>query len=445
MPLHVQVKSQRHPATPGDSYRATIGLTHNEDHDAIFVIERISVRCHGLEICDPGWVSAKYYAQTPTHKKDGRRMIRTLFATQANQILEKMVFLASRQDKQYAVSCLLPEKLPPSFKGTSVRYIYELQVEVKYRQLECNEQGNIKESFEKQQRRSVTLKSPFYVFPSYLDATQMNNNEGYNDEVPMLEVEFHSEMEPLLQWSEVSEDDRTSSTEGSLSKVLSESAESSSTARLILKHRIPSSVTDARSLSHFSIPESEFSFTPPIRKRSSSLTHAEVQTLVSTRTRPQMYNLRFGNETVVLLSFNPCMARPLRLGSTIGGVLRLSDMDRNNLANWRCLSYTVMLETEEEVDEAWRPETFHEQRVIRRLHCEHSEFTGDALATNFMFSIPTSAPPSFKTPLVSLRWVLKFEFEVGRPVDWDEMGEIHPPSRETEPLIWQLPLTVYPF
>lgn len=449
MPLHVCVKPQRLCNRPGETVRAGIELTNLEEHKAIYVVEGISVRCHGLEICDPGWIAQKYYAGSSILRKDGRRVIRRLFSAHASQILERLVFLAPGQNKGFSIGCPLPEKLPPSFKGTSVRYMYEIQIGVKYRQAPCGEREALRRSFENQEPQSIVIKKPFFVFPNYLDATQLNNKaaeEGSIDDVPMLDVCFQSEDEVMLQWSEVSDDDKTSSTDGSLSKVVSDSIESSSTANMALRSGMSGSMTERGSVSRFSFAETEMSYHPqPVRRRNPSLTHAEAQMLMGTCVRPQMFNLRFGSETVVLFSFNPSVARPLRPGSTLGGVLRLSEMDRNGYdQKWRCLSYTVMLETEEEVAPEWQPETFKESRIIRRLHCEHTEFTGDVLTTNFMFSIPSSAPPSFKTPLLSLRWVLKFEFEVGRPMDWNDTGDVHQASYETEPLIWHLPLTVYP-
>lgn len=58
------------------------------------------------------------------------------------------------------------------------------------------------------------------------------------------------------------------------------------------------------------------------------------------------------------------------------------------------------------------------------------------LASDFLFSIPPNATPSFRTPMVSLQWVLRFEFTIGSASAkgvW-----------RTEQLTWALPLAVYP-
>ena len=460
MPLNIRVKSDRQDSRPGETYRATIELANTDDFEVVYVVEGVAVTCHGVEVLDPGWISPHYYSNRsgPPYRKDKRRIVRSLFSAHANQILERLLFLAPQQEKHFSVACCLPDKLPPSFKGTSVRYVYELCVHVKYRKGAYGARDTLKKSVEKQEPHRLSFRQPFCVYPDYLDSmlkSSKSTDEVSREDIPVMDVCFRSEDEVMLQWSEASDDDKTSSTDDSnLSRGISESVESSSTANLALRLGMAGSAADSRSLSRFSVsrsslPETEMSYQPPLRHRTnSSLTHAEAQLLVGICVHPQMFNLRFGNETVVLFSFNPLMSCPLRPGSMLGGVLRLSGMVEKNghhqQQNWSCQSYTVTLETEEEVVETWQRDTAQDKRVIRRLHCEHTEFTGDVLMTNFMFTIPSNAPPSFRTPLLSLRWVLKFEFEVGRCQDWMEMGEVQPTSNDTEPLLWQLPLTVYP-
>ena len=46
------------------------------------------------------------------------------------------------------------------------------------------------------------------------------------------------------------------------------------------------------------------------------------------------------------------------------------------------------------------------QGIIRRLHCEQQEVATDLHLSHFVFSIPASATPTFRTPMVSLRCAL---------------------------------------
>ena len=83
--------------------------------------------------------------------------------------------------------------------------------------------------------------------------------------------------------------------------------------------------------------------------------------------------------------------------------------------------------------------------VIRRVHDEHLELTGDTGCTHFLFTIPPDAPPSFQTPLLHLRWLLRFQFTAALPpqggkaaADWS------PLQGKLEQLTWALPVTVLP-
>jgi hypothetical protein len=76
--------------------------------------------------------------------------------------------------------------------------------------------------------------------------------------------------------------------------------------------------------------------------------------------------------------------------------------------------------------------------AMRKLYAEQQEVTAHLLNTHFTISIPLTAPPSFKTPMVSHKWVLRFELTLGKPKP-NRPGEL-----VTEQLLWSLPLVVYP-
>lgn len=97
----------------------------------------------------------------------------------------------------------------------------------------------------------------------------------------------------------------------------------------------------------------------------------------------------------------------------------------------------ALLETEEVITSAHRHASSTSDGVIRRLYWEHQELTPDTLVTHFMFSIPPHAPPSFKTPMVSLRWVVRFELSINWPKGV-------PKGSQQDPLVWALPIVVFP-
>ena len=73
---------------------------------------------------------------------------------------------------------------------------------------------------------------------------------------------------------------------------------------------------------------------------------------------------------------------------------------------------------------------------------EHQELTPDTVLTHFMLSIPADAPASFSTHLISLRWLLRFEFTTSRAKPAG--GWLGGAGRGTEKLTWTLPLLVAP-
>lgn len=74
---------------------------------------------------------------------------------------------------------------------------------------------------------------------------------------------------------------------------------------------------------------------------------------------------------------------------------------------------------------------------------ECQQLTPDTLMTHFLFSVPLSPPISFSTPLVALRWVLRFEFTLQNRATsgaWGLSASAQPPQQMT----WLLPVLVRP-
>lgn len=79
--------------------------------------------------------------------------------------------------------------------------------------------------------------------------------------------------------------------------------------------------------------------------------------------------------------------------------------------------------------------------ALWQVYDEHQELTPDLLLTHFILSLPVDACPSFATPLVSLRWVLHFEFTTSVPAakrGW--LSGAPAPER----IAWSLPVLVWP-
>lgn len=102
------------------------------------------------------------------------------------------------------------------------------------------------------------------------------------------------------------------------------------------------------------------------------------------------------------------------------------------------MQVTALLEAEEVVLSPHAHTKIGDSPAMRKLYTEQQEITAHLLTSHFVFSIPLMAPPSFKTPMICHRWVLRFELIVGKP-------KAHKATElVTEQLLWSLPLVVYP-
>jgi hypothetical protein len=82
--------------------------------------------------------------------------------------------------------------------------------------------------------------------------------------------------------------------------------------------------------------------------------------------------------------------------------------------------------------------------AIRRVYDEHAEVTADTACTHFLFTIPPDASASFQTPLLQLRWLLRFQFTASLPTAGAAPagGDWSPLQGRVEQLTWALPVTV---
>ena len=176
------------------------------------------------------------------------------------------------------------------------------------------------------------------------------------------------------------------------------------------------------------------------------------------------YALRMNDAPLVTVCVHAPSSGPLQPGSIVSGTLEFSSPSPSSTTTTttnddggdyeneggttatttttlRCLQVHVMLETEELVDSRWRLQSkkggaaaLHHAAALRKVLEEHMEVSADAACTNFVFSIPRDVAPTFHTPLVSLRWLLRFSF-----VAVSARG-----GGKTEQLSWVLPLAVLP-
>ncbi|KAF6262713.1 hypothetical protein COO60DRAFT_586711 [Scenedesmus sp. NREL 46B-D3] len=152
------------------------------------------------------------------------------------------------------------------------------------------------------------------------------------------------------------------------------------------------------------------------------------------------FNLRAGDFPLLRLMLQP-PADGLQPGGTFGLLLDFRAAHGSPPGSSQqpvCLQVVALLESEEVVLAPHTHGRTTDSAAMRKLYAEQHEVTAHLLSSQFVFSIPLTAPPSFKTPMVSHRWVLRFELTLGKPKPH------RPRELLTEQLLWSLPLVVFP-
>jgi len=121
-------------------------------------------------------------------------------------------------------------------------------------------------------------------------------------------------------------------------------------------------------------------------------------------------------------------------------VFQLGDIIKGSFdfsaATVRCFQVSVRLECEESIDSSVCNPIRVKKPSVKLTVGEHHELTHDTLHTSFSFQIPVDGTQEFSTDLVSVQWLLEFQFMTASATA-KESQEIH-----VEPLQWDLPIRV---
>ncbi|KAL4457739.1 hypothetical protein ABPG75_012604 [Micractinium tetrahymenae] len=185
------------------------------------------------------------------------------------------------------------------------------------------------------------------------------------------------------------------------------------------------------------------------------------QLLQETGSTLRSFALRIGEQPLVRVTLHPPLEGSLHPGATLAGTLDFSQPaaaaqqaaadgggGHEAFHGPRCMQVLILLETEEIVEQPWRrPVQGGGAGAIRCVYDEHLELTADTACTHFLFTIPPDASASFQTPLLQLRWLLRFQFTVAAPPSGgdrggDRGGDWSPLAGRIEQLSWVLPVTV---
>lgn len=479
----LKVSTDREAYRPGDLIIATVEV-HNakclvesggqteigvDVRDAV-QIEKIIVEVKGIQKFDTQWV----ITQKPSPGSKQRRGEHAIFASTPTSIISNMT-LGPGCTKSYLIRAALPTVIPPSFRGTVVRYLYYLVVTLHGKHVSVNTDQSPSHS----RSLHVQARNPLNIW------TAPNNNSITNEEVqskdyfeaqgvvpkPLPHVEiFWKEKDDDSEWSRADEilcgieDDYggNSHIKGNLDLVSERSSVLQSpvaTPRSSTRNELygfasfkkPPQLTALSSEAVYDTGGSALLQRGNISDRPSFRRKASHQNATSNNTEPiigafpsesflrgRSYNIRI--EDQVLVRFSPKNSdATYYFGDTIGGVLTFFHEEGPR----RCLEVSVTLENMETVSPAFVHPSRKHSPIITKIQSDYHEVVADIVQTNFMFSIPMDGPMSFSTPHVSLQWALRFEFiTTSKHVDWRQYE--HPLLiEEREKGEWVLPISVH--
>ncbi|WIA37821.1 hypothetical protein OEZ86_014682 [Tetradesmus obliquus] len=437
--------------------------------------------CSGSERVDPSWVGQLYKPEV-TAIKDHKRLVRSIFSTGQVPLLQQGDSQALAGPREFVVRCRLPTKLPPSYRGNAVRFVYQAVVQARLLP------GGTNTSTQQPQQQVIsTCQAPssFVVWPvaergsglerrSSLQLQQQQPGQpssaaaaaagaagnaaaaaaaaGAADvslqDVDMIDYKLGMQVSKL-RWEEVllhADGTRTLMSHTPSCQLYPGLRSRSSAASQLLAGQLchlDSLLLDDQQAAAVAAAAAGGSGGAGGDGEGEGddgglLRHLTPAQRASGAVRT--FNLRAGDFPLLRLVLQP-PADGLQPGSTLGLLLDFRAAHAAPPGSSQqpvCLQVVALLESEEVVLSPHTHGRSSDSAAMRKLYSEQQEVTAHLLSSQFVFSIPLTAPPSFKTPMVSHRWVLRFELTLGKPKP-HRPGELL-----TEQLLWSLPLVVFP-
>ncbi|CAM6016522.1 unnamed protein product [Sphagnum balticum] len=494
----VRLSLDRKGYRPGDMVVATIEVANENPSyssarrtprasvaDAV-LMEDLSVEVRGIEKLDPQWLVTP---KPPSGSKQ-RRGERTILESSSTSIVSN-VLIGHGTSKTYMVRMMLPKILPPTYRGTAVRYLYYLSSTLHWSPAVVeNGNGHHSASVSGLEPVEVRMSVPVWTMPNssglVSEELQAGDHYGSNGIVPPfpLEIEIQwKEKGDEYSWAWASdlnfgyEDNRGSghdsesstmtsptksgSLEPAFERALSFSSQPATPKSLGKDTMEPALPTphlkktdefmpsssqlsfDSGSSALLLISISQFFtlFVSCISSSQSGLCNNGSSLCVTvTYNRGRSYNIKMDDQ--VLVRFSPKnVTSTYYYGDMVAGTLQFFHDEGPR----RCLEVSAVLETREVLN----PSSVHPSRknssTITKVQSEYYEVVCDMTNTHFVFSVPMDGPPSFSTPLLTVQWILRFEFVASLPdVNWNEVE--HPMLLELEQRRkgeWSMPLTVH--
>ncbi|XP_057457064.1 uncharacterized protein LOC130748005 [Lotus japonicus] len=474
----LKLETDKQVYRPGDPVVVTIQIS-NPSNGYSFLMERLSFEIKGIEKLDTQW----FATQKPLPGSKQRRG-EHVFLDCSCPILVANQIVNAGTSKSYVVRTLLPSIIPPSYKGSNIRYLYYVKSAVTGGWLILeNGQSHAETSNDV---TDLDVRIPLQVWIN-------QKSSGFptdEDIVPLTTVQpdiFWKEMDGDADWVRANDfydgiEEGYDSSRDDISSVSSYNPSKenlhrgfgsslslrSSSARSLVRgasaleiHR--TSLSSNMALPRLSVavsdpgadvlstqksfgivsPSDQQQFRKPFSADDdagvSSSPEAGAESLSSEGfIRGKSYNIRLDDQ--VLLKFSPKNSDSTHYFSdVIGGTLTFFHEEGAR----RCLEISVTLETSETINRRFIHPSRRNSPTITKVQSDHHEVVADLVQTSFLFSVPMDGPMSFSTPHVSVQWVLRFEFfTTPKHVDWSKYE--HPLLIEgRERTEWVLPITVH--
>ncbi|PKA62422.1 hypothetical protein AXF42_Ash009308 [Apostasia shenzhenica] len=478
---------------PGDFISATIEISNpriskmdeNESSNneiCPLLIDNLTFEIKGVEKLDYQWFSV----QKPLPGSKQRRGETAFLDCTAQSIVSKVI-VPSGCSKTYMVRVELPRILPPSYKGTSIRYFYYIRSMIYGRWLCLDNDHHDKRSVNDLIQMEARASLQIWVTQeknNFVNGEGASLSNAFLMDVYWKEKDVDSEWVQANEFSDGLEEGYDSSRDevssvssytparGNIDLAMRKSLSSQSiSARLssgdlqypLSKHptrplymplpqlsvadvadnpdeRLISSLKDLDfSSSHYPVQRKAWNSLASVDDVGSQNASRSIEPMSSEGfIRGRSYNIRIDDQ--VLLRFSPKNSdSTYYFGDMIGGTLTFFHGEGPR----RCLEVSITLEISEVINQRHLHPSRRSAPTITKVQSDYHEVVADLAQTCFVFSIPSDGPMTFSTPHVSVQWSLRFEFfTTPKHVDLNRCE--HPLLvEEREKGDWVLPITVY--
>ncbi|XP_015947598.1 uncharacterized protein LOC107472603 [Arachis duranensis] len=479
----LNLETDRQVYRPGDPVVVTIQIS-NPSNEYSFLMERLGFEIKGIEKLDTQW-----FATPKPLPGSKQRRGENVFLDASTPVLVANQIVNFGRSKSYVVRMLLPDTIPPSYKGSNIRYLYyvrtalmggwlvlengqsrpettndvnDLEVRVPL-QIWINQKVNGFQSDEDIVPPTIIQPDLFWKevdadadwvrANDYYDAAEEDYDSSRDDVSSVSSFNYNPTKENLYRGFGSSLSLRSSSArslnresfalEGHRTSLSSNIALPRLSVAEVLSDPGADVLSNQKSLAIAS-PSEQQKYRKPFSAEDDAgvSTSPEVganESLASEGfTRGRSYNIKLDDQ--VLLKFSPKNSdATYYFSDMIGGTLTFFHEEGAR----RCLEISVTLETSETISRRFIHPSRRNSPTITKIQSDHHEVVADLVQTSFLFSIPMDGPMSFSTSHVSVQWVLRFEFfTTPKNVDWRRYE--HPLLIEgRDKTEWVLPITVH--